>query len=312
MCRVVCLLGAAAGASGRDLWLEAEPGGTGKPAVERTLHLRGGEAGKSEEELSLQKDRTTRFDLYADLARKKDLLAAGQAGQSPVAKLPPDPSACLVVMDRKEPSSNVDAEHFNRILAETGQEAVTAQRTRSGQNGAEGKEAVFEYLKALVPGQDPSSTLPNTLYKRRIEQRLEILLQNNPGRLAANRRLTVKVLFDGKPLAGAKVFAYRREVGGISASAAATPTPTAAATNENPGAGGVSAVTSAQGLAEFKLEPVGPWLVEVTHVRAGPERKNNPNGAWESLVATYSFVTRDAPSGQAAIPGRTQGGGDGK
>ena len=297
---MVCLSGIVAGASGRDLWLEADLIGTAKPPGERALHLREGEQGKAVEERPLQKERVTRFDLYADQVRKRDLLATGQEGQTPVDKLPPEPSACLVVMDRRDPPSSLDADPFNRMLTETGQEAVIAQRARLGQSGVEGKELNFQFLKALVPGQDPLSTLPNTLYKRRIEQRLELLLQNNPGRLQANHRLTVKVLFEGKPLAGAKVFAYRREAG-------------AATGNGNVNVAVAAAVTSAQGLAEFKLEAVGAWLVEVTYVRAGAERKSNPNGAWESFEATYSLMAREAPTGPATVPaGKGQGGSEGK
>ena len=281
---MVCAWGLIGEANGRDLWLEADLNGTAKPPAERALHLRAGEAGKAEEELSLQKDRTTRFDLYADQARKKDLLATEQTEQIPVAKLPPEPSASLAVMDRKEPPSSVDAERFNRMLTDTGQEAVIAQRTRAGQSGADGKATNYRCLKVLVAGQDPASTLPNTLYKRRIEQRLEILLQNDPGSLQANHRLTVKVLFEGKPLAGAKVFAYRRE-GGSTNPGSPTPSPAAP----------ITATTSAEGLASFKVDQNGLWLVRVVHVRAGNERRTNPNGGWESFQGTYTFVTRDAP-----------------
>ena len=284
---MVCLWGTAGGASGRDLWLEADAAtatATAKPPGERALHLRAGDGEKPEEELPLQKERTSRFDLYADQTRKKDLLAAGQEGQAPVAKLPPEPSACLVVMDRKEVPSTTDAERFNRTLADEGQEAVIAQRTRLNQSAAEGREVVYRCLKTLVPGQDPLSTLPNTFYKRRVEQRLEILLQNNPGRLQANHRLTVKVLFDGKPLVGAKVFAFRRD-GGASGGTTAQGNPAVP----------ITAATSAEGLAGFKVDQNGEWLLRVVHVRSGAERKNNPGGAWESFQAAYTFMTKDAP-----------------
>ena len=105
------------------------------------------------------------------------------------------------------------------------------------------------------------------------------------------------------------MFAYRRE-----AEAPATPpSPVPTAGNGNANAPAITAVTSAQGLAEFRLETAGPWLVEVVHVRAGAERKSNPSGAWEIFEATYSFVVRDAPAGPAATPaGKVPTGGDGK
>ena len=299
-------------AQGRAMWLEADTATTAKPG-ERALHLRAGEGFKPEEERPLQKERISRFDLYADQARRRDLLATGQEGQTPVAKLPPESSACLVVMDRKETPNSADVEGGSRRqAADAGQDTATMPRVRPGQSGADGREVMVRYLKALIPGQDPSSTLPNTFYKRRIEQRLELLLQNNPGRLPPNRRLTVKVLFEGKPLAGAKVFAYRRESmnAGIAA-APPPPTPTPTPPAANMGAGPMSAVTSSQGLAEFKLDQNGAWLVEVVHVRASSERKTNPNGVGESFESTYSFVAKDAPPLPAATPSKPTGS-DGK
>ena len=271
---------------GHDFWLEVDPAaGTPAKPEERVLHLRMGEGFVMEEERPLLKDVVSRFDFYADRKGRRDLLAAGQEGQTPVAKLPTEPGSCLVVMDRRERQITLDHDKFNRYLADEGQDAVLAQRTRLGQSDAEGHEVYTRYLKALVPGADPLSTLPNTLYKRRMGQRLEILLQNNPGRLPANRKLTVKVLFDGEPLVGAKVFAYRHPATGTGA----TTPPVAGAT--------LTAVTSGQGLADFKLDQPGVWLVRLSHMRAGPDRKTNPNGAWESFWGAYSFVARDAPAG---------------
>lgn len=311
---------------GLDYWLEADaglsaarteerggrasptPGGSpgAAPAAvrgeERGLHLRVGEAFRPEEERPLVKERISRFDLYADQAKRRDLLAAGQEGQTPVAKLPPEASACLVVMDRKEWQSTMDAEKFNRYLTDEGQEAVLSQRAKAGQSGLEGREVYTRYLKALVPGQDSSSSLPNTFYKRRVGQRLEILLQNNPGRLQANRKLTVKVLFEGEPLPGAKVFAYRREASGAVVPGAAG---AAGAAGANGGQGAsaagtmLTAVTSADGLADFKLEQNGEWLVRLVHITSGNERKVGANGAWESFWGSYSFVVKDAPGGVA-------------
>ena len=302
------LTGLHPGAKGGDFWLEVEGAAPGKPG-ERMLHLREGEGFKPEAELPLQKERTSRFDLYADQTRRRDLLAAGQEGQIPVAKLPPEPSACLVVMERKAPAETMDADKFNRMLADDGQEAVAAQRAKLGQGNAEARVSGFWFLKTLVPGQDSPSTLPNTFYKRRVEQRLEILLQNNPGRLAVNHRLTVKVLFDGKPLTGAKVFACRHEAGAAGGGAAppATAGPGGAST-----AGDLTAVTSAQGLAEFKLDQSGGWLVQTAFVRAEGERRPNANVGWDRLAASYSFVAKDAPAGGGPGPVKTGGGGDGK
>lgn len=292
-------LGGAARA--HDFWLEPDPAPTGVPPAkveERALHLRMGDGFQAEEEKPLQKEATARFDLYADRAGRRDLLAAGKEGQVPVAKLPPESSACLVVLDRKERENTMDAEKFNRYLAEEGQDAVVAQRAKLGQTQAEGRETYTRYLKALVPGTNPLSTLPNTFYKRRVGQRLEILLQNNPGRLATNRKLAVKVLFEGKPLPGVRVFAYRHET----ANPPATPQPAPAPANSGAPAK-QTATTSAQGLADFKLDQNGEWLVRLVYIRPAEHKANaTPIVNWESFWTSYSFVAKDAPA-PAVSPG---------
>ena len=108
----------------------------------------------------------------------------------------------------------MDHDKFNRYLDDEGQDAVTALRARLGQNEQPGREVYTRYLKALVQERDPAGAMPETLYKRRVGQRLEILLENDPGRMRPDQTLTVKVLFEGKPLPGAKVFAYRRGTNG--------------------------------------------------------------------------------------------------
>lgn len=302
------LVGASLAAQGKDVWLETDPVNASQKIEERPLHLRTGTGFKPEEELPLQKERVERFDLLADRVRRKDLLAPGKEGQTPVAKLPVEPSASLVVMTRREKPETLDSASFNRFLTETGQDTVLAARARTNQTGTEGRETIIRCLKTLVPGVDPTSALPNTLYRRSVGQRLEILLENNPGRLAAGRRLTVKILFDGKPLAGAKVFARRREVAG-GVGPAQLPT---GGTSQNSGAGGsaggspvaeeFTAVTSAQGLAEFKLDQNGFWLVQVVHVRvgAGSDKKPGTEPTWENFWGAYTFNVRNAP-----VPGPT-------
>ena len=115
-------------------------------------------------------------------------------------------------------------------------------------------------------------------------QRLEILLENDPGRMKSDKVLTVKVLFEGKPLAGARVFACRREAGGQEVVA-------------------LPATTSALGLAEFKLDQTGLWLVRLVHFRVPTERKPESTAPWESFWASYSFTTREAPAAAAVSPG---------
>lgn len=273
-------------ATAHDYWLEPETVPSGK-GEETALHLRMGERLKTEEERPLQKDRVARFELFSDRTKKRDLLATGQEGQLPVAKLRIETGASLAVMDRTLRPIAMESEKFNRYLSDEGQDALIALRARLGQAAQGGKEVYARYLKALIQDRDLAGSIPSTLYKRRVGQRLEILLENDPGRMKPEKALTVKVLFEGKPLTGARVFAYRRDPG-------------------EAGVVALPATTSAQGLAEFKLDQTGVWLVRLVHFRVPTERRPESTAPWESFWASYSFVVREAPM---AAPGLTPKGG---
>lgn len=276
----LCLAGVTV-ARAHDFWLEPEtvPAANGEEVL---LHLRMGERFKTEDERSLQKDRIARFDLLSDRLKRRDLLFARKDGETPVAKWRVESGASLAVMDRTPRPIEMERDKFNHYLEEEGQEAAVALRARLGQTEQGGKEVYTRYLKALVQERDPALSLPSTLYKRRVGQRLEILLENDPGRMQPDKQLTVKVLFEGKPLAGAKVFAYRREAGELGTASALT------------------AVTSAQGLADFKLDQTGVWLVRLVHFRVPAERRPESSASWESFWASYSFAVREAPA--ATVP----------
>ena len=228
----------AGGASAHDYWLEPTAPSPAK-SEELALHLQMGDRLKTEEERPLQKDRVARFDLYGDRTARRDLLAAGQENQLPAARIRLEGGSVLVVMDRKPRPITMEPEKFNQYLLAEGLDTIIAQRTRLGQTDAAGRENYTRYLKTLVQEGNPNATTANTLYKRRVGQRLEILLENDPGQLnLTDGELTVKVLLEGSPLAGAKVSACHR-----------------ASDDQPPHV--VTATTSAKGLATFELDQPG-------------------------------------------------------
>lgn len=273
--------GGAIQAQAHDLWIESSVPLAAR-GDEMILHLFLGEAFKSEEERPLQKDHITRFDLFSDRARRRDLLAMGQDEQLPVAKARLESGAGLVVMDRPARPITMPADKFNRYLVDEGLDGITALRTRLGQTDQPGREMYSRYLKTLTQERDPLAATPSTLYKRRVEQRLEILLETDPGLMKPEGMLAVKVLFEGKPLVGARVFAYRR------------------IPNE-PSPDALTAITSARGLAEFKIDQPGLWLVRLVHMRPSVDKRPDAPAQWESFWAAYTFSVRDAPP-TASVP----------
>ena len=270
-----------AGASAHDYWLEPAALQSTK-GEELVLHLQMGDRLKTEEEHPLQKDRLVRFDLYSDRAARRDLLAAGQENQVPAAKARLESGSALVVMDRKPRPITMEPEKFNQYLEEEGLDSIIAQRARLGQTGTPGRENYTRYLKALIQESNPTAATANTLYKRRVGQRLEILLENDPGQLGVTGgKLTVKLIFEGNPLAGAKVFACCR-------------------TAEDQSPHVLNATTSAKGLAEFKLDQPGLWLVRTVYMRAANGGNPKTDAPWESFWANYTFAARFSPGPGAA------------
>ena len=286
----LALFGALAGGSGfaqaHDLWLEPNAPLAAR-GDELVIHLREGDAFKNDEERSLQKDHVERFDLFSDRARRRDLLAAGKDEQTPVAHARLESGAGLAVMDRGPRPITMPSDKFNHYLTDEGLEAITAGRARLGQSDQPGVEVYSRFLKTLIQERDLNAATPSTLYKRRVGQRLEILLETDPGRMQPDGTLVVKVIFDGKPLTGARVFAYRR---------AGNDVPTAAMT----------ANTSARGLAEFKVDQPGLWLVRLVHMRAVADKRTDASAQWESFWAAYTFAVRIAPP-VASVPSPKDG-----
>ncbi|HEX9982464.1 MAG TPA: DUF4198 domain-containing protein, partial [Thermoanaerobaculia bacterium] len=94
--------------------------------------------------------------------------------------------------------------------------------------------------------------------------RLELIPENDP--FAGSGALTVRVLFEGKPLAGVLLTAMHHDDGGQH----------------------LRARTGQDGRAAFTLRRKGAWLFKTTHMVAAPPA----SGAdWESIWASLTFET---------------------
>ena len=279
--------------SAHDLWLEPNVPLAAR-GDELMLHLQFGDGFKSEEERPLQKDHVLRFDLFSDRAQRRNLLMSGQDEQLPAAKVRLESGASLAVMDRGARPITMPPDKFTRYLTDEGQDAVIAQRAKLGQTDQPGRETYSRYLKTLIQERDLTTATPSTLYKRRTGQRLEILLETDPGRMKPGAPLVIKVLFEDKPLSGARVFAYHRTG------------------NESP-SDALTATTSVRGLAEFKVDRPGLWLVRLVHVQPAAARSQPTQPlVWESFWAAYVFAVRElSPPVALPTPKETEHDGDG-
>ncbi len=244
-----------------DYWLKPEAFFAQIGASLR-VRLYVGDDFKIEEERPLQKERTVRFEMFSATREPEDLLAEGQNNQTPVTQLQfKSEGNYLIAMERKAQLITLDAKKFTAYLAEEGLNSIIAQRHQANESDKQGRERYSRYLKSLVQigGRHDDS------YRRVLNQRLEIIPQSNPYGLQRGNNFKVRVFFEGKPLAGAKVFAYNRHNEAIHTQAAQT---------------------SKDGMAMFKLDEAGEWLVRLVHMR---RCANCADADWESFWGAYSF-----------------------
>jgi uncharacterized GH25 family protein len=165
-------------------------------------------------------------------------------------------------MERAPQRITLEAKKFNAYLTEEGLTPVLAERQRLGEADKPGRERYSRSLKALVQvGGRGDDT-----WKRSTGQRLELLPLADPFAVRPGGALGVRMLFDGKPLPGVKVFAHRRAGDKVTTQ---------------------SAVTSGAGEVTFKLDGAGTWLVRLVHMRRA---RGDREADWESFWGALSFA----------------------
>lgn len=193
-----------------------------------------------------------------------------RAGEKPVEGVPGrDPAGIarisepgyLVVGYRSRPRPiELPAGKFEEYLKEEGLEQVISARAARGDSQKPSKEIYSRCAKAVL---DADGTGSNG-YDRPIGMRLELVPEKGPKEVGGGRSMPVRLLFEGKPLAGALVVAIRRE---------------------GPEKR-LSARTNAAGRVAFDLAPAGAWLLKAVHMVPAPP---SSGADWESLWASLTF-----------------------
>ncbi|MDQ3143385.1 MAG: DUF4198 domain-containing protein [Pseudomonadota bacterium] len=151
------------------------------------------------------------------------------------------PGLHVVALQSDYALSDLPAIRFNDYAKEEGLALIIATRARTGQTNRPGREKYSRRAKALVQ-VGPMTRANQALATRPIGLKLEIVPERNPYALGSNRRLPVRVLYKGRPLANATVKLTRLE------------------NDERPA--GV-AVTNAAGRAVFRVPAAGAWQMNV-------------------------------------------------
>jgi uncharacterized GH25 family protein len=254
---VLCVL--AQPAAAHDFWISPEPM---DPQTGQTILLRlyAGEWFQGDE-VPYEAAHALRFQHFNGASSET---LTGREGFSPASFLRSvAPGVHLVSYTSAGTDIQVEPEKFNRYLEDSGLSGVLAYRRQQGQSNSPAHERFFRYAKALIvpPGAKPDLGMSG----RVLGQRLEIVPEFDPVAVASKRgAIRVRVLYEGKPLAGGTVFAMPRS---------------------DPQAGRLEEITDASGRAAFVLDQPGVWMVKLVWMVPGTQ-----GAEWESSWGSLVFL----------------------
>ena len=253
---VGAILLAASPASSHDFWIEPS---SFRPAVgsQLAVSLRVGEHFRGEP-VPRAAPKIVKFVL------------ASPAGETSIGGLPgtdpagfvriATPGFSLIGYRSSRTSITLEPEKFEKYLEEEGLDSVLKARASRGERNKPGSEVYSRCAKSLVAGNGAGEAG----FDGTLGFTLELVAESNPLKLRAGDAMKLRLLHEGRGLAGALVKLTARD----------DPDTTA------------SARTGADGRVSFRLPRKGVWLARVVHMVAAPAE----TGAdWESLWASLTF-----------------------
>jgi len=185
----------------------------------------------------------------------------GVPGRDPAGRAWVTEPGYLIVGYRSSPSNlELAADKFEAYLKEEGLEKVSEARARRGESEKPSKEIYSRCAKTLLD----AGAAGTVGFDRTLGLRLELVAEKSPKKVAVPGPMPVRLLYEGKPLAGALVFAL----------------------NHDEPEKRLSARTDGAGRVRFDLPRNGAWLVKAVHMIPAPAQ----SGAdWESLWASLTF-----------------------
>lgn len=160
--------------------------------------------------------------------------------------------------------SNLPAARFNDYAKLEGLTPILASRAAAGKSGTPGREIYSRRCKALVrvgdvAAADARATTPVGLS-------LEIVPERDPYALGNDRMLPIRVLDEGRPLAGATIKLTSLD---FDAKPLAT------------------RLTDANGRANFRVPPTGNWLLNVVWSKPTSDARGDFDTTFSSLTFGY-------------------------
>lgn len=214
------------------------------------------------ESLARDPARIVRFGLV-DAAGERAI--EGDAGANPAGSVAlRRPGAALAVYRSRPSSVRLEPALFESYLRDEGLDRILAWRAAHDETQQPGLEIFSRNAKALITGRGSTPAGDAQVWRRPVGLALELVPESDPRRPASEGPFTVRLLFRGKPLAGALVKAFPKDG------------------NERR----LSARTDAQGRARFALAEPGVWLINAVHMI---DALAASGARWESLWSSLTF-----------------------
>lgn len=191
----------------------------------------------------------------------------------------------VVALQSRRTFLELTADKFHEYLVEEGLDSIVEMRKSLGESGEPGRELYQRSATTLLRVEDPDTRKKAgpELFIKPVGLPIEIVPSSDPTSLRAGSTLTVAVLYQKAPLAGATVRVMRRETGAASRPAT------------------MRLKTDSEGKVNIPVEGGGEWLaatVHMTRLQPGAD-PDHPDAQWESFWGSLTWVV---PPGAESRP----------
>ena len=190
------------------------------------------------------------------------LLKDGKPSEPQFSLLPNGAGQYLLGLTNESSFIELEAKEFEDYVVSEGLEFVVAERAERGETALPGKELYRRCAKTLI---QLGSGAAAESYSQKLGFPLEWIPQTNPYLVTASNSQTFQLIFEGEPLANAKVGVWHRSLGEVEKKEYRT--------NE-------------EGLVTFPVQRRGSWLVNTVHMVRAEESEQ---ADWQSYWGSFTF-----------------------
>jgi hypothetical protein len=182
------------------------------------------------------------------------------------------PGTHVVLLRSTNSFIELPAEQFTAYLREEGLDYALKLRQENDQMAKPGRETYRRCAKTLIQVGEAAATalVTDSACRHVYGLPLELVPEQNPYRLAADKALTVRVLRAGKPAFGAAVQVWQRQPGGLPTTHYTT------RANQN-------------GRILLRLSGPGPYLLAAVEMGVSPAKLRD-RADWQSTWASLTFA----------------------